>query len=115
MSLSPNQELYFEDFYVGQKFHSIGQAKDQIFDIDGYVPMAKLYLKTGVVNTVDITYPSADIWTPGTGNNEYTTLQELALQPLQSPRYEMLNVAPAQASRLCGRPLDWIELVAPAA
>ena len=21
------QELYFEDFYVGQKFHSVGQAK----------------------------------------------------------------------------------------
>ena len=51
----------------------------------------------------------------GTGNNEYTTLQAIALQPLQFPRYKMLNVAPAQASELCGRPLDWIELVAPAA
>ena len=27
MSLSPNQELYFEDFYVGQKFASIGAYK----------------------------------------------------------------------------------------
>jgi len=27
MSLSPNQELYFEDFYVGQKFHSAGSAR----------------------------------------------------------------------------------------
>ena len=27
MSLSPNQELYFEDFYVGQKFLSAGSAR----------------------------------------------------------------------------------------
>ena len=27
MSLSANQELYFEDFYVGQKFHSAGSAR----------------------------------------------------------------------------------------
>ena len=27
MSLSPNQELYFEDFYVGQKFLSSGSAR----------------------------------------------------------------------------------------
>jgi hypothetical protein len=112
------------EFWLGGSFtrglqvsvdgHSIGQAKDEIFDINGYVPMAKLRLNAGV-HTVRITYPSADIWTPGTGNNEYTTLQEIALQPLQSPRYQMLDVAPSDASSLCGRPLDWIELVAPSA
>ena len=101
-------------FQVKVDGRSIGQVKDEIFDINGYVPMAKLHLTAGV-HTIAITYPSADIWTPGTGNNEYTTLQEIVLQPLQFPRYEMLNVAPAQASQLCGRPLDWIELVAPAA
>jgi hypothetical protein len=101
-------------FQVKVDGHAIGQAKDEIFDIAGYVPMAKLHLTSGV-HTVDITYPSADIWTPGTGNNEYTTLQEIALQPLGSPSYQMLNVAPSDASSLCGRPLDWIELVAPAA
>jgi hypothetical protein len=101
-------------FQVSVDGHSIGQAKDEIFDINGYVPMAKLHLNAGV-HTVRITYPSADIWTPGTGNNEYTTLQEIAFQPLQSPRYQMLNVAPSDASSLCGRPLDWIELVTPSA
>jgi hypothetical protein len=100
-------------FQVSVDGHSIGQAKDEIFDINGYVPMAKLHLAAGV-HMVRITYPSADIWTPGTGNNEYTTLQEIALQPLQSPRSQMLSVAPGRASQLCGRPLDWIELVAPA-
>ncbi len=101
-------------FQVKVDGRSIGQAKDEIFDINGYVPMAKLHLTAGV-HTIAITYPSADIWTPGTGNNEYTTLQAIALQPLQFPRYEMLNVAPSDASSLCGRPLDWIELVAPTA
>jgi len=75
--------------------------------------MAKLHLTAGV-HTIDITYPPADIWTPGTGNNEYTTLQEIALQPLQTPREQMLSVAPQQATALCGRPLDWIEVVTPA-
>jgi len=55
-------------FQVSVDGHSIGQAKDEIFDIDGYVPMAKLHLTAGV-HTIDITYPPADIWTPGTGNN----------------------------------------------
>jgi len=27
MSISPTQELYFEDFYVGQKFYSAGSAR----------------------------------------------------------------------------------------
>jgi hypothetical protein len=100
-------------FEVSVNGHSIGQAKDQIFDIDGYVPMAKLYLKAGIVNTVDITDPSADTWTPGTGNNEYTMLSSIALQPLQSPQPEMLTASPQDAKSLCGRPLDWIEVVKP--
>jgi hypothetical protein len=100
-------------FEVSVDGHSIGQAKDEIFDIDGYVPMARLHLSAGV-HTVDITYPPADIWTPGTGNNVYTTLQQVALQPLDSPATRMLTVSPAQATELCGRPLDWIDVVAPA-
>ena len=27
MPADPNQSLYFEDFYVGQKFHSVGSAR----------------------------------------------------------------------------------------
>jgi hypothetical protein len=97
-------------FQVSVNGRPIGQAKDQIFDIDGYVPMARLYLKAGI-STVDITYPSADIWTPGTGNNVYTMLSAIALQPLQFPQERMLTASPEDADTLCGRPLDWIEIV----
>ena len=34
------------------------------------------------------------------------------LQPLERPPSELLTVAPRQAKTLCGRPLDWIEVVA---
>ena len=33
----------------------------------------------------------------------------IALQP-QSPPSELIAVDPRQATRLCGRPLDWIEV-----
>ena len=86
---------------------------NQIFDIDGYVPVAKLRLTAGV-HTIDITYPQPDIWLPGTGDNQHTMLSAIVLQPLHSPPTRMLTVAPSNASALCGRSLDWIEVVAPA-
>ena len=33
-----SQELYYEDFYVGQKFHSVGQAKVTAEEIKEFGP-----------------------------------------------------------------------------
>ena len=73
----------------------------------GYVHVANLYLGAGI-HTFAFTYPGSDL-TPGSGNGG-TVLSVIALQP-QSPPSALISVPPQQATRLCGRPLDWIELV----
>jgi hypothetical protein len=73
-----------------------------------FVHLADAFLEPGV-HTFVFTYPHADL-TPGSGNNEFTSLAAITLQR-QSPASELIAVAPQQAARLCGRPLDWIELV----
>jgi hypothetical protein len=35
----------------------------------------------------------------------------VVLQPLEHPPSELISVAPSEAARLCGRPLEWVELV----
>jgi hypothetical protein len=62
------------------------------------------------VHTVAITYPRADA-TPGSTENELTSLAAIALEPMDSAEARLMTVAPQRAGELCGRPLDWIELV----
>jgi hypothetical protein len=100
-------------FQVSVDGRSVGQVTNQIFDIDGYAPVAKLRLTAGK-HTIDLSYPRPDIWFPGTGANRHTMLSAIVLQPLHSPPTRMLTVAPSHESALCRRSLDWIEVVAPA-
>ena len=74
----------------------------------GYVHVADLSLTAGV-HTFVFTYPHADL-TPGGGDTEFSSLAAIALEP-RSPASEFVEVPPQQAARLCGRSLDWIELV----
>lgn len=87
---------------------AVGTVRNQLSNIGGYVSVASFYLTPGV-HTFTFTYPHAGL-RPGSGDNEFTTLAEIALQPLQTPRAAMLSVVPARARTLCGRPLDWIEV-----
>jgi hypothetical protein len=103
--------LFARGFNVAVDGRPLGLVANQISDIDGYVPVARLRLSAGV-HTVAITYPSAGLG-PGSGDNTYTTLDQIGFQPLDSPATQMLQVSPSQAKTLCGRPLDWIEVVAP--
>jgi hypothetical protein len=105
--------IFSRGFVVAVDGRTVGVVKDQIADLDGYVPVAKLPLTAGV-HTITVAYPHADL-TPGSGDNNYTILDNIALEPLQIPARAMLTVAPQQARLLCGRPLDWIEIVAPSA
>jgi hypothetical protein len=95
-------------FDVSVDGEHVGRVKDERSAFGGYVHVADLFLTAGV-HTFTLTYPHADL-TPGSGENEFTSLSAIALQP-QSPPSELIEVAPQQASRLCGRPLDWIEIV----
>ncbi len=96
-------------FQVSVDGRRVGTVKDELSAFGGYVHVADLLLAAGV-HTFTLTYPHADL-TPGSANNEFTSLSAIALQP-QSPASEEIEVAPRQAAKLCGRPLDWIEIVA---
>jgi hypothetical protein len=99
-------------FDVAVDGRHLGRLANQIFDVNGYARVARLRLRAGV-HTVAITYPRAGLG-PGSGDNTFTNLAAIAFQPLGPPATAMLRVSPGQAQSLCGRPLDWIEVVAPA-
>jgi hypothetical protein len=87
----------------------VGRVKNDLALFGNYVHVADVFLSPGV-HTFALTYPHPDLG-PGSGLGEFTSLSAIALEPLQSPPREMISVPPQQAQRLCGRPLDWIELV----
>jgi hypothetical protein len=95
-------------FEVSVDGRHVAQIKNELSNFPSYVQLTSLYLKPGV-HTIALTYPHAGL-TPGSGTNEFTSLSAIALQP-QSPSSGMIEVSPRNASRLCGRTLDWIELV----
>jgi hypothetical protein len=92
-------------FEVSVDGRRVGRVKDEF----GPEHVADVFLTAGTHIFV-FTYPNGDL-TPGSGNSEFTSLDVITLVP-QSPN-EMISVSPKQATQLCGRPLDWIEIVAP--
>lgn len=84
-----------------------GRVKDELAGFGASVDLADLPLRAGV-HAFALTYPHADL-TPGSGENELTSLSTITLQP-EGPASEPVTVAPAQAATLCGRTLDWIEI-----
>jgi hypothetical protein len=105
-------------FYLGGSFgrgfqvsidgRHVADAKNELASFNGYVFLANVFLTAGV-HTFTFTYPHGNL-SPGSGDTEFTSLNAIVLEP-QLPPSEMIEVAPARATRLCGRPLDWIELV----
>jgi hypothetical protein len=89
----------------------VGRVKDELLSIGGYAPVAEMYLTPGI-HVFALTYPHSDL-TPGSGDNQQTSLAAISLEPLRRPSAQLLTVAPARARDLCGRSLDWIEIVAP--
>lgn len=52
---------------------------------------------------------------PDRGPQRDTSVFAVALEPLDGPRPQLLDVPPSAAETLCGRQLDWIEIVTPRA
>jgi hypothetical protein len=101
-------------FVVHVDGHLVGSVADELNDLGDYNAVGTPFTLSAGVHTIAITYPQANL-SPGNADSEgYTSLSEIALQPLDTPP-RMVTVKPAQASELCGRTLDWIEVVAPAA
>jgi hypothetical protein len=95
-------------FEVSVDGHHVGRVANQVFSVPGYAPIARITVTKGV-HSFSITYPHAGLG-PGSGDNTFTSLNEIALQPL-SPSPRMVTVIPAHAHKLCGQSLDWIEIV----
>jgi hypothetical protein len=98
-------------FVVHVDGEPLGQVKDQLGNIGDYAFVGDIELSPGV-HTVALTYPRANL-TPGSGDDINTLLTSIVLEPMQYPSTKLLTVPPADARSLCGRPLDWVEVVAP--
>jgi hypothetical protein len=96
-------------FEVSVDGRHVGTVRNELNSFDEYVSVADVFLTPGI-HTFTFTYPHASL-APGSGLGEFTYLEQISLEPLQSPPHRLLEVAPAQARTLCGRQLDWIEVV----
>jgi hypothetical protein len=85
-----------------------GRVNDELSSLGQYVRVATLRLTSGV-HVATLRYPPGDL-TSGSGVRGFDVLSAVVLDSLDSPR-GLIDVAPAQATTLCGRPLDWIEVV----
>jgi hypothetical protein len=117
-------ELYLDGsfgrgFEVRVDGRNVGTVKDQLSGFLSSVHVADVFLSEGV-HKFEYTYPQADL-TPGNGETlgtgefavdvRFTSLAAVVLQPQQYPRSELISVSPAEVTRLCGLPLEWVELV----
>jgi hypothetical protein len=93
-------------FDVSLDGHRLGSVENEL---GGWVHLADRFLTAGT-HTFVLAYPQPDL-APGSGESAGTFLSAIVLQP-HSPASELISVSPRQATQLCGRPLDWIELVA---
>jgi hypothetical protein len=85
-----------------------GSVKDVLFAFKGYAHVADVHLAPGV-HTFSFTYPRPNL-TPGSAENALTTLAAITLVPTE-PESRLVTLTPEAAERLCGRSLDWIEIV----
>jgi hypothetical protein len=100
-------------FAVAVDGHAIGSVSDQQNPYGaGYNEVGPSLVLGAGVHTIAVTYPQPTLAPGGDEDEDYTSLAEIALAPLDSPS-KLLSVTPAHASELCGRSLDWIEIVAP--
>jgi hypothetical protein len=90
-------------------WHAVVRVKDELASINGYAHVADLRLGVGV-HTISLSYPGPDL-TPGSAEAGLTLLSAIALVPAEVPTSRMITVAPQNANALCGRSLDWIEIV----
>ena len=99
----------------------VGAVEHELSVLGGYAHVADISLTVGI-HTFGFSYPHANLLEPGSGDENlrpsrggvategFTWLGAVALQP-ESPPSELIELAPQDATQLCGRPLDWIELV----
>jgi hypothetical protein len=105
-------------FVVAVDGHPIGSVSNQLEPAGGYAQVGPPLTLAPGVHTITVTYPNANL-SPGNADLDsvdYDALIAIALSPPLYPAAgsgRMLTVAPHAADTLCGRSLDWIEIVKP--
>lgn len=99
---------FMRGFEVSVDGQALARVSDQLQSWGQYALAGQLMLGAGV-HTVTLQYPSASL-APGSGAN-LNELSSIVLNPLEFPKTKLLTVSPDDAQTLCGRDLDWIELV----
>jgi hypothetical protein len=101
-------------FEVSVDGHKVGEARNELSLFNTYSHVATLFLPAGV-HTIEMTFPTGtafpEVLEPGSGWSLYNALNGIILQPTQFPASELIHAAPAEAGKLCGRPLNWIDVV----
>lgn len=95
-------------FQIGLDGRPLGRVTNQLQSPRQYIEVGERQLQVGT-HTVTVTYPRASL-APGSGA-EVTVLSAIVLEPLQTPASTIITTTPQRAGTLCGRSLDWIELV----
>jgi len=99
-------------FTVSVDGRRIGAIADALDPVGAYERVGSpLTLRPGT-HAITITYPNANLSPGNADSEEYTSLSEIALSPPDS-QMRLVTVKPALARSLCGRLLDWIEVVTP--
>jgi hypothetical protein len=93
----------------------IGDISDALDPVGAYERVgAPLDLSAGS-HTITVIYHGESPFAPGSADTEVPTYDELSAVALSPPTSSAhyLTAAPAKAGELCGRSLDWIEVIAP--
>jgi len=98
-------------FEVAVDGQAIGRTENEQSMIDGYAPVGDFILRPGI-HRFTLTYPRAGLG-PGTGDQLLTTLTSVVFAPVPQGLGQLTTVSPRQASSLCGKSVDWIEVVRP--
>ena len=96
---------------MGVAGRRLGRVVNEQSMIDGYAPVADFVLGTGI-HRFTLTYPKVGLG-PGTGDQLLTTLTAVVFAPVPQGVGQLTTVSPRQASSLCGKSVDWIEVVRP--
>jgi len=98
-------------FVVGVDGRQVGRVANDLSMIDGYAPVADFDLTAGI-HRITLTYPKSGL-APGDGDPLLTTLDSVVFAPITPGLGQLTTVSPQQATSLCGKSVDWIEVVVP--
>ena len=87
----------------------VGSARHVIDEPGGFIDLGEVRLTAGR-HGASLSFGGADLH-PGSGGFPRPEAGPLLFEPAAAETGALVSVPPAEASRLCGRPWDWIEAV----